>query len=84
MLGIVVHYGLSRALVFDAQASGKAEWRLFAEFVASGLAGLAATVACIWLAVDGLGLALLPAKIGAVAVSFIGVFLIRRFVVFRG
>lgn len=84
MLGIGVHYGLSRAVVFDTQAAGKTELRLFAEFVASGLMGLTMTVAVIWVAVEGLGLALLPAKIGAVAVSFGGVFLIRRFVVFRG
>lgn len=84
MLGMGLHYGLSRTVVFDAQVAGKGEVRLFAEFVASGLAGLAITVAVIWVAVDALGLALLPAKIGAVAVSFIGVFLLRRFVVFRG
>lgn len=84
MLGMLVHYALSRAVVFDARAAGKTGRRLFAEFMASGLMGLAMTVAAIWVAVEGLGVALLPAKIGAVAVSFVGVFLIRRFVVFRG
>lgn len=84
MLGLLVHYGLSRAYVFDRRAAGKTDLRLFTEFAASGLFGLALTVAVIGLAVEGLGLALLPAKIAAVAASFVSVFAIRRFVVFRG
>jgi len=80
--GIVLHYFLSRNFVFNATRSRKSTHRLFSEFVASGLIGLAATAGVIALATAFLGLSPIVAKILAVGASFIGVFLIRRTFVF--
>jgi putative flippase GtrA len=81
LVGLAAHYVLSVALVFDAEASGKCQRRLVAEFVASGLFGLILT-ACVISVATGLGLALLPAKIVAVALSFAAVDMLRRSVGF--
>ncbi len=80
--GIVLHYFLSRNFVFNAMHSHKSAHRLFSEFVASGLIGLTATAAVIALAITYLGLSAISAKILAVGASFVGVFLIRRTIVF--
>jgi putative flippase GtrA len=80
--GIVVHYQLSRRFVFDAARSSKSAQRMFSEFVASGLVGLAVTAGVIALATLGFGLQPLVAKILAVGASFVGVFIIRRTFVF--
>ena len=80
--GIVLHYFLSRHFVFNAMRSKKSAHRLFTEFVASGLIGLAVTAAVIALATTLLGWPAIVAKIAAVGASFLGVFLIRRTVVF--
>jgi putative flippase GtrA len=79
--GIILHFLLSKRFVFEP-TSGKAAHRLFAEFVASGLVGLAVTAGIIALATGTFGLAPIVAKVLAAAGSFIGVFLIRRTVVF--
>jgi len=80
--GLVAHFALSCRFVFDAEATGKGMSRLFAEYVASGIAGLAVTAATVAAAVDGLGLAPMPGKAIAVGLSFVAVFLIRRSIVF--
>jgi putative flippase GtrA len=80
--GIVVHYFLSRRFVFDATRSPKAAHRLFAEFAASGLVGLIVTAGVIAVATASFGLAPIAAKVLASGASFIGVFLIRRSIVF--
>jgi putative flippase GtrA len=80
-VGIVVHYFLSRRFVFEAR-DAKAAHRLFAEFAASGIVGLMATAAVIAVATTEFGLAPVYAKLLAAGASFIGVFLIRRTVVF--
>jgi len=80
--GIILHYALSCRFVFDARRSEKAAHRLFGEFLASGVVGLAATAAVIALATGFFGLAPITAKLVAAVVSFIGVFLIRRTIVF--
>lgn len=80
--GIVLHYVLSRRFVFDVRRSPKAAHRLFVEFVASGIVGLLATAGVIALATGMLGIAPIAAKLLAAAASFIGVFLIRRTIVF--
>jgi putative flippase GtrA len=80
--GIVLHYLLSRYFVFGASQTPKAAHRLFAEFVASGIVGLAVTAAVIALATGSFGLAPIAAKALAVGASFVGVFLIRRTIVF--
>jgi len=80
--GIVVHYFLSRHYVFNARFSWKSSHRLFSEFVASGLVGLAVTAGVIAFATAMLGLAPITAKILAACASFLGVFVIRRTIVF--
>ena len=80
-VGIVVHYFLSRRFVFDARGA-KAAHRLFVEFAASGVVGLLATAGVIAVATAEFGLAPIYAKLLAAGASFIGVFLIRRTVVF--
>ena len=80
-VGIVVHYLMSRRFVFAASGS-KAAHRLFGEFVASGIVGLMATAAVIAVATGEFGLAPIHAKLLAAGASFVGVFLIRRTVVF--
>jgi putative flippase GtrA len=80
--GIVLHYFLSRHFVFNAMRSKKSAHRLFTEFVASGLIGLAVTAGVIALATTLLGWPAIVAKIAAVGASFVGVFLVRRTVVF--
>jgi putative flippase GtrA len=82
LIGLALHYVLSVRFVFDAKASRKSDRRLMAEFAASGLAGLALTAAVIGLATSALGLPLLPAKVIAVALSFVVVYFVRRAVVF--
>ena len=80
--GIVLHYFLSRNFVFNAMRSPKSAHRLFTEFVASGLIGLALTALVIAVATGPLGLSPIAGKILAAGASFIGVFLIRRTIVF--
>ena len=80
--GIVLHYHLSRRFVFAEASSGKSAHRLFGEFFASGLIGLVVTAIVIALATGMLGIGPLPAKLIAIAASFLGVFVIRRTVVF--
>lgn len=82
LAGLVLHYVLSIRHVFDAEASGKPHRRLFTEFAASGLAGLALTSIVIALATGGLGLSPLPAKLIAVGLSFVAVYLMRQALVF--
>lgn len=81
-VGIGLHFLLSRRFVFAAGRSPKAAHRLFGEFVASGLVGLAVTAAVIALATGTFGLAPIAAKVLAAGASFLGVFLIRRTIVF--
>jgi putative flippase GtrA len=80
--GIILHYYLSRRFVFAAAGSQKSAHRLFSEFVASGLVGLAVTAGVIALATGPLGLSPIMAKVLAVAASFVGVYVIRRTIVF--
>ncbi len=80
--GIMLHYMLSCRFVFDAARSEKAAQRRFVEFLASGFVGLAVTAAVIALMAGALGFAPISGKIVAAAVSFAGVFLIRRSIVF--
>jgi putative flippase GtrA len=80
--GIVLHYHLSCRYVFAPPGQGKSAQRLFGEFVVSGLIGLGVTAAVIALATSVFGLGPLAAKLIAMAASFLGVFAIRRTIVF--
>ncbi len=79
--GIVLHYELSRQFVFATSASAKSEHRRFVEFIASGLVGLVVTAAVI-AAATGMGASPILAKVMAAGASFVGVYAIRRAVVF--
>jgi putative flippase GtrA len=79
--GIIVHFLLSRRFVFDA-ATAKAVHRVFIEFLGSGLVGLAVTAGVIAIATGAFGLGPIAAKALAVGTSFVGVFIIRRSIVF--
>jgi putative flippase GtrA len=80
--GIVLHYHLSRRFVFADAVATKSAHRLFGEFFASGLIGLVVTAAVIAFATSALDIGPLAAKLIAIAASFLGVFVIRRTVVF--
>jgi putative flippase GtrA len=80
--GLLLHYALSVRFVFDAAATAKGPTQLLGEFALSGLAGLGITISVIWLATDVAGASPLVAKIPAAVTSFLGVFALRRMVVF--
>ncbi len=79
--GIVLHYQLSRHFVFAIAGSTKSAHRRFGEFVASGLIGLVVTAVVIAIA-TGMGASPILAKIMAAGASFLGVYAIRRVIVF--
>jgi putative flippase GtrA len=79
--GIALHYQLSRHFVFATAGSAKSAHRRFGEFVASGLIGLAVTAVVI-AAATGMGAAPIVAKVMAAGASFLGVYAIRRAIVF--
>ena len=80
--GLVLHYQLSRRFVFDAARSEKSAHRMFTEFVASGLVGLALTAGVIAVVTGPMGISAIIAKVLAAGTSFVGVYLIRRTIVF--
>jgi putative flippase GtrA len=82
--GLVLHYILSVRFVFETRGQDKSTVRQFVEFVVSGLIGLAITWLIIAVATEWLHLPALIGKIGAVGMSFIVVFLLRRGIVFAG
>jgi putative flippase GtrA len=81
-IGMVLNFVLSRHYVFDASLAGKSEGRLFSEFVISGVVGLALTASLIWIMTEMLHQGAAVAKLTAVGVSFLAVFILRRSVVF--
>lgn len=82
MTGLALHYVLSKTFVFDVSASAKSKLQRRLEFFASGLIGLLITAGIIWLATEMLHVHASIAKLAAVAISFVVVFLIRRQIVF--
>ena len=81
-VGLVLHFVLSTRFVFNARQAAKSHIRLFAEFAATGVVGLAITGAVLWLASDVAGVPTIVAKMAAVGISFVAVFVLRRTVVF--
>jgi len=79
--GIVLHYQLSRHFVFAAGSSAKSAHRRFGEFVGSGLVGLLVTAA-VMASATAMGVSPIVAKIMAAGASFVGVYAIRRAIVF--
>jgi putative flippase GtrA len=78
--GIVLHYQLSRHFVFAASAT-KSAHRRFGEFVGSGVVGLLVT-AVVMASATAMGVSPIVAKVMAAGASFIGVYAIRRAIVF--
>ncbi|MEN9856284.1 MAG: hypothetical protein RL186_1447 [Pseudomonadota bacterium] len=81
-VGMILHYVLSRYVVFASKTQGKAAALEAITFVLSGLAGLILTSAMVYLSTHFLHLGAAPAKMIAVAVSFISVYAMRRLFVF--
>ena len=81
-VGLVLHFALSTRFVFNTSAAQKSRARLFMEFAATGVVGLAITGGVLWLATDIAGIPTVLAKAAAVAISFAAVFALRRTVVF--
>jgi putative flippase GtrA len=80
--GLAIHYLLSVRFVFDVRSGRKSQSRLLAEFVLSGLAGMAITALVLASVADFGGMPLLPAKVLAAGASFLVVYALRRSVVF--
>jgi putative flippase GtrA len=82
LMGLALHYVLSKTFVFDVTSSAKSKMQRRLEFFASGMIGLLLTAGIIWLSTEILGVHASLAKLAAVAISFVVVFLIRRQIVF--
>lgn len=83
MAGLVVHYTLSALFVFTGQAAGKSQGRLICEYVLTGIAGVMITAGVMFVAVNLVGLPALLAKGGAVAITFVAVYVMRASLVFQ-
>lgn len=81
-LGLLVHFALSTRFVFATDVVAKSKLRLLGEFAASGGIGLVLTGAIIAGMTERLQAAPVLAKLTAVIVSFVVVFVLRRSVVF--
>lgn len=81
--GALAHYVLSRRYVFAPGWLDNLRWAEFAIFLATGLSGLAATIGVVRVLTQEAGLPLPLSKAGAVAVSFVLVYLLRKSIVFR-
>lgn len=82
-VGAIVHYGLSRRMVFRPGWLHDAWLAEFVGFVATGLCGLATTVAVVYVGTHLLGLSPAFSKTLAVVASFVVVYVMRAGFVFR-
>jgi putative flippase GtrA len=83
MSGLLVHFLLSRRLVFNSQARGKGAVLEALGFLISGFAGLAITSSVVFLVSDVLNLGSVIAKLAAIIASFSAVYLMRSKIVFK-
>jgi putative flippase GtrA len=81
-VGMVAHYAMSTSFVFAVINTKKSGFRRLAEFAVSGLVGLGITGAVIATLTQSFAVSAIPAKIAAVIISFLAVFLMRRWIVF--
>jgi putative flippase GtrA len=81
--GLLVHFLLSRRLVFRSQAQGQSGVVEALGFLATGVAGLAITSCVVFVVSDLIGLGSVVAKIAAVLMSFAAVYFMRNNFVFR-
>lgn len=80
-IGLLVHFLLSNRFVFN-NMKNKHIARLFTEFALTGILGVALTAATIKFAIAVFGASAIIAKVSAVVISFVVVYLLRRRVVF--
>jgi putative flippase GtrA len=80
---ILVNYKLQRRFVFVGNISGKSEYRVFMEFVGTGMFGLASTALVIWFTIGIMGLSTVVAKTLAMVVCFFVLYVARNHFVFN-
>ena len=81
-VAFALNYKLSRLLVFVGRSATKSERRLFTEFMATGLLGIALTATVTAAGVHILGLAPTIAKAAAMLICFVTLYLVRSRLVF--
>jgi putative flippase GtrA len=81
--GLIVHFILSRRVVFQSTADGQAGITEALGFILSGFVGLAITACAMFVSTEILDLGTLVAKAVAVALSFVGVYLLRSRIIFK-
>lgn len=81
-VAFTVNYKLSRWLVFAGRGAHKSERRLFTEFMATGLLGIALTAAVTAAGVHIFGVAPTIAKAAAMLICFVTLYLVRSRLVF--
>ncbi len=79
--GIFVHWALSVRFVFAASVAGGPSHGQRVSFVMSALLGLAITVGLVSM-LTAVGLAPALAKAASVGISFVAIYLVRKYVVF--
>ncbi|MFT3733247.1 MAG: GtrA family protein [Hyphomicrobium sp.] len=78
----IVNFWLTRNFVFRHDMSHKTEHRLFLEFVAVAVLGLAITAFVIWLTVHEMHLLPIEGKVISILVCFVSLYWVRSRVVF--
>jgi putative flippase GtrA len=81
--GIVFNYHLTKHFVFHGHATNKSGRRLFMEFMATGLVGLALTALMTGLGVHYLGLTPELSKLISLLTCFVVLYFMRAWLVFR-
>lgn len=81
--GIVFNYHLTKHFVFHGHATNKSDRRLFMEFMATGLVGLALTALMTGLGVHYLGLTPELSKLISLLTCFVVLYFMRAWLVFR-
>lgn len=81
--GLLIAYGLMATQVFKNGWLREKKHAEFLMFLLSGALGMLLTYAVVWAVVESIGEKAVHAKTLAVGVSFIGVYLFRKWVVFQ-
>jgi putative flippase GtrA len=82
-VALLVNYTLTKNFVFVGDMSHKSEYRVFVEFIGTGLIGLVLTALVIWFTIHLLGLSPVVAKTISVLICFIVLYFVRSRVVFN-
>ncbi len=81
-IATVVNFWLSRTFVFRHDIPHKTEQRLFMEFAAVAVLGLAITATVIWITVHEMHLLPLEGKVISILVCFVSLYYVRSRIVF--